>query len=168
MTRTLIAGNDRCGAGRLRVTQPVAPKLDLPAGTANAAQNELLEHWWTAFNDPVLTALIEEAFANNLDLKVTLARIDAARSQVLLAQSYLAPSVDLSVGGSRSRISAVTSPPLPPPPGIGQTSNNFGVSLQMSYELDVWGKYRSRSARVLQRPLRGALLPRDHPHCGGR
>ena len=123
------------------VTQPVAPKLDLPPGTANAAQNELLEHWWTAFNDPVLTALIDEAFANNLDLRVTLARIEAARSQVLLAQSYLAPSVDLNASGARSRISAVTSPPLPA--GIGQTSNNFGVSIQMSYELDVWGKYRS-------------------------
>ena len=123
------------------VTQPVAPKLDLPPGSASAAQNELLEHWWTAFNDPVLTALIGEAFANNLDLRVTLARIEAARSQVLLAQSYLAPSVDLAAGGARSRISANTSPPLPS--GVGQTSNNFSVALQVSYELDVWGKYRS-------------------------
>jgi multidrug efflux system outer membrane protein len=123
------------------VTQPVAPKLDLPPGSANAAQNELLEHWWTAFNDPVLTALIGEAFANNLDLRAALARIEAARSQVLLAQSYLAPSIDLNANGGRSRISANTSPPLPS--GVGQTSNNFNVSIQMSYELDVWGKYRS-------------------------
>jgi len=72
---------------------------------------------------------------------VTLARIEAARSQVLLAQSNLIPGVDLAANGGRSRISAVTSPPLPT--GIGQTSNNFGVSLQVSYELDLWGKYRS-------------------------
>ena len=123
------------------VTQPVVPRLDLPPGSASAAQNELLEHWWTAFNDPVLTALIGEAFANNLDLRAALARIEAARSQVLLAQSYLAPSIDLNANGGRSRISANTSPPLPS--GVGQTSNNFNVSIQMSYELDVWGKYRS-------------------------
>ena len=43
------------------VTQPAPPELDLPAPTETAEQNALLEHWWLAFNDPVLTALIDEA-----------------------------------------------------------------------------------------------------------
>ncbi|MCC7327131.1 MAG: efflux transporter outer membrane subunit [Burkholderiales bacterium] len=123
------------------VTQPVPPKLDLPQGSATAAQNELLEHWWTAFNDPVLDALIDEAFAHNLDIQLSLARIGAARAQVLLAQSYLAPAVGLVGNGARTRISAETSPALPP--GAVQTSNNFGLAVQLAYELDVWGKYRS-------------------------
>ena len=123
------------------VTQPVPPKLDLPPGQATAAQNELLQHWWTAFNDPVLTALIEEAFANNLDLKQALARIEASRASVLLAQSYLYPSVNLNGNANRSRISANTSPPLPS--GAQVTNNSFALSLQASYELDVWGKYRA-------------------------
>ena len=120
------------------VTQPVPPKLDLPPGQASAAQNQLLEHWWTAFNDPVLNALVEEAFANNLDLKQALARIEAARAQVLNAQSYLYPSMNLNGNAGRSRMSGNTSPPLPP--GSQLTSNDYGVSLQASYELDVWGK----------------------------
>jgi outer membrane protein, multidrug efflux system len=123
------------------VTQPVPPKLDLPAGQATAAQIQILERWWTAFNDPVLTSLVEEAFANNLDIRQSLSRIDAARAQVLLASSYLYPSVNLNGNANRSRISANTSPPLPS--GSQVTSNNFGLSLQASYELDVWGKYRS-------------------------
>jgi len=123
------------------VTQPVPPKYDLPPGSATAAQNELLQHWWTAFNDPVLTALIEEAFNNNLDIKVALTRIDAARSSVLLAQSDLIPSVDLNANAGRSRVSAKSSPPLPP--GTQLASNNFAVSLGLTYELDVWGKYRA-------------------------
>jgi len=123
------------------VTQPVPPKLDLPPGQATAAQNQILERWWTAFNDPVLTALVEEAFANNLDIKQSLARIDVARAQVLLASSYLYPSVNLNANAGRSRISANTSPPLPP--GSQVISNNYGLALQASYELDVWGKYRS-------------------------
>jgi outer membrane protein TolC len=57
------------------VTQPAPPKLDLPTSTATAEQNALLERWWLLFNDPVLTSLIDEALANNLDLKATLARI---------------------------------------------------------------------------------------------
>src|SRR5262249_36183765 len=77
------------------VTQPAPPRLDLPAPTATAEQNALLEKWWIAFDDPVLTTLIDEAFANNLDLKAALTRIELARSNVLLAQSYLYPKVDL-------------------------------------------------------------------------
>jgi multidrug efflux system outer membrane protein len=139
--RRLLALAVAVAIGGCAVTQPVPPKLDLPTGQATAAQNELLQHWWTAFNDPVLTALVEEALANNLDLKQALARIEGARASVLLAQSYLYPSVNLNGNANRSKISANTTPPLPS--GTQTTSNNFGLSLQASYELDVWGKYRS-------------------------
>ncbi len=141
MNRKLVAVMVAAVLAGCAVTQPVPPTLDLPPGTATAAQNELLEHWWTAFNDPVLDALIDEAFAGNLDLQVSLARIQAARAQVLLAQSNLTPSVDVVGSASRSRISAATSPPLPA--ATGQSSNDFSLGLQLSYELDVWGKYRS-------------------------
>jgi multidrug efflux system outer membrane protein len=130
---TLLAG---CA-----VKQPVVPKYELPPGSATAAQIELLQHWWTAFNDPVLTALVEEAFAHNLDLRLALTRIDAARAQVLLAQSNLAPTIDLAGNATRSRISRNTSPPLEA--GIQQTSNDFGLAVRVSYELDIWGKYRA-------------------------
>ena len=123
------------------VTQPIAPKYDLPPGSATAAQNEALRQYWTLFNDPVLDQLVAEALANNLDIKGSLARIEAARASVLLAQSYLAPNVNLNANAGRNRISAVTSPPLPS--GTQLTSNNFSVGIGVSYELDVWGKYRS-------------------------
>ena len=123
------------------VNQPAPPKLDLPASTATAEQNALLEHWWLAFNDPVLTSLIDEAFANNLDLKATLARIELARSQLLLAQSSLIPSFDITGGASRQRFSGVG--PATFPPGTAITTNDFTVGVETSYELDLWGKYRS-------------------------
>ena len=127
--------------GACAVTQPIPPKYDLPPGTAIAAQNAALEQYWTLFNDPVLDQLVAEALANNLDLKASLARIEAARSEVLLAQSYLLPDINLNVNAGRNRISGVTTPPLPA--GTPLTSNNFSVGLGVSYELDVWGKYRS-------------------------
>jgi multidrug efflux system outer membrane protein len=130
---TLLAG---CA-----VTQPSPPQLDLPAPTATAEQNALLERWWVAFDDPVLTALIDESLANNLDLKSTLARIELARAQVLLAQSNLYPSVNLRAGAARSRESQSTTQAFGQPAfGAG---NNYSVGIEMSYELDVWGKYRS-------------------------
>ena len=89
----------------------------------------------------MLDQLVAEALVNNLDLKASLARIEAARSQVLLAQSYLLPDINLNASAGRNRISGVTVPPLPA--GSQLTSNNFSVGLGVSYELDVWGKYRS-------------------------
>jgi outer membrane protein, multidrug efflux system len=125
------------------VTQPVPPRYDLPQGSATAAQNATLERYWTLFDDPVLDQLVAEALANNLDIKASLARIGAARANVLLADSYLLPNVDLNAGAGRNRISGSTSPALPP--GTPLIGNDFRVALGVSYELDVWGKYRSGS-----------------------
>ena len=122
------------------VTQPKPPELDLPLPTATAEQNALLARWWTAFDDPVLTALVEEAFANNLDLRGALARIEAARADVLLAQSNLAPSINLRGGASRSRQSQRTAQAA----GFAiPASNDYSIGIETSYELDIWGKYRS-------------------------
>ncbi len=129
------------GVAGCAVTQPVAPKLDLPVPTASSTQTALLESWWTAFNDPVLTALVDEALAQNYDLRSALARIEAARAQTLLAQSNLAPDVNLRVDSARTRISGVGSQILPA--GTPLTTNDFRVAIEMAYELDVWGKYRS-------------------------
>ncbi len=123
------------------VNQPAPPVLDLPAGTATAEQNALLERWWVAFEDPILTGLIDEALEGNLDLAIALARIEAARAQLLLAQAQLMPDTRVRADLDRSRISSATSPPLEP--GSVATSSGFRLAFEMSYEIDVWGKYRS-------------------------
>ena len=123
------------------VTQPLPTKVDLPPGSATAAQNEALEQYWMLFSDPVLNQLVSEALANNLDIRIALARIEAARANVLLAQSYLVPDINLNVNAARNRISSVKSPPFPV--GTQVISNDFNVGVGVSYELDVWGKYRS-------------------------
>ena len=124
------------------VTQPKAPASELPPATPpTAAQLALLERWWLAFDDPRLTALVDEALAHNLDVASAFVRVELARSQVLLAQSYLYPYANLAVGASRSRVSGAGVPVFPPP----LTSNDFNVGVDLGYELDLWGKYRSGS-----------------------
>ncbi len=145
------------------VVQPLPPKLDLPAGSTSPAQEAILQSWWLAFDDPVLTRLIDEAFAQNYDLRTALARIDAARSQVLLAQSNLAPDINLDVAPSRTRISGVGSQRLPA--GTPLISNDFRVAIEMSYELDVWGKYRS-GALAAENDLTAARYYRETVRVG--
>lgn len=119
-------------------TTPTAPpKLDLPAATTGDVR---LEGWWKDFNDPALTTLVDEALAHNLDLEAALARIETARAQVKLASADLYPSLGLGVDASRSRVSQVGS--LPVPSGF-TTSSDYRVGLSASYEVDLWGKYRT-------------------------
>jgi multidrug efflux system outer membrane protein len=128
-------------------TTPTAPPvLDVPPGNA-AADAVALDRWWTQFGDATLTGYVDEALLHNLDLAAAMARIETARAQVKLAQSDLYPSVNLGVDASRNRSTEVGSNPLPP--GFSSKSSDFRVALDASYELDLWGKYRTatRAAR---------------------
>ena len=117
------------------------PALDLPAPTSTHVAG--VELWWTQFNDPQLTTLIEEALAANLDLRLAIVRIDEARANLRLARSSLYPSLDADFGASRARRSQSTDFAFPGP----QISNAFSGGLQAAYEVDLWGRLASgRSA----------------------
>ncbi|MEP6943309.1 MAG: efflux transporter outer membrane subunit [Betaproteobacteria bacterium] len=123
-------------------TTPIAPPpLDLPK---TGAYDPALERWWTAFNDPVLTALIDEALAQNLDLAAAITRVDQARAQYKIVQFAQYPDVNVGANAARSRQSTVGNIVLPP--GTPAIANDFRVGLNASYELDLWGKYRTATA----------------------
>jgi multidrug efflux system outer membrane protein len=113
------------------------PALDLPAATAQAPAG--LDRWWTLFNDAQLTALIEEALANNLDLRTAVARIDEARANLQLARSALFPSLDVTASSNRAKRSEATALRQGPP----FTSTTHDLGLAAAYEVDLWGKLRS-------------------------
>jgi outer membrane protein, multidrug efflux system len=120
-------------------TTPTAPPvLDLPKATAG---DPALERWWTAFGDSTLTALVDEALANNLDLAAAITRVDPARAQYNIVAYDQWPKLDATVSAGRSRESALGSIPLPP--GTPLINSDFLVGLNASYEVDLWGKYRS-------------------------
>lgn len=121
-----------------QTTPSTPPVLELPPLTGAPVD---LSRWWTAFDDPTLSSLVEEALAGNLDLQAAVVRIDLARANVLFASSNLYPNVNLGVGAGRSRVSQVGSQPLPA--GFDPISNNYSVGLIASYEVDLWGRYRT-------------------------
>ena len=128
-------------------TTPTAPpKLDLPATVDNAPP---LTRWWTTFSDPTLDKLVDEALASNLDLAAAMARVESARAQVKLSQADLFPTVDLGVDANRTRFSQQV-PTLPP--GISPILNDYKIGLQASYEVDLWGKFRT-ATRAAQNDL---------------
>ena len=137
-------------------TTPTAPPaVDLPAPTIDHLE---LSRWWTEFNEPPLTALVDEALANNLDLQAAIARVETARAQVTLASAALYPSLNFGANAGRSRVTEVGTNPLPP--GFGATGNDFRLGLQASYEIDLWGKYRT-ATRAAQNDLLATEYARE-------
>jgi NodT family efflux transporter outer membrane factor (OMF) lipoprotein len=82
--------------------------------------------WWKGFGDPQLDKLIEEAHTNNLDLAAAAARVLQARAQTRIADSALFPSLGVSADASRTGAKH------------GKGLNNFGLSLDASYEASFW------------------------------
>src|SRR4051794_5268173 len=137
-------------------TTPTAPpKLDLPATVANAPP---LTRWWTDFNDPTLNKLVDEALADNLDVAAAMARVETARAQVKLSQADLFPTADLAFDANRTRNTTRGTNPLPP--GFSPYANDFRLGLQATYEVDLWGKFRT-ATRAAQSDLVSSEFARE-------
>lgn len=141
MHRLFLAAALSAALSACTTTPTAPPQLDLPPASADPVQPAALARWWTAFGDPTLEKLVDEALAHNLDLRAAMARVDTARAQVKLSQSDLYPTVDLAVGANRARSTQAGSNPLPQ--GFSPFSNGVRTALQASYELDLWGKFRT-------------------------
>lgn len=63
--------------------------------------------WWTRLGDPLLDSLVSCGRANNYDIISALKRIDAARAQVGIAQSGYYPTIGISAGWTKERISGM-------------------------------------------------------------
>ena len=122
------------------------PELALPEQwqAAPAEQVSGLQQWWQSFSDPVLTALIEESFNHNSNLKAAVAAVEAAAAQLQLARADYWPTVDLGVNGVKARTSeAVT------PAGQPLTTTTYQAGLVLDYEIDLWGKIRRANEAAL-------------------
>lgn len=133
------------------------PKVDTPegwrvqvdyetaAGLANTA-------WWETFDDPVLNDLIVVALSQNKDLRIAAARIQEFAGRLRLARSGFYPQIGYGVGADRTQSSELA-PPLPA--GIDPISNTYSATVNIGWELDVWGRIR-RASEAAQAELLAA------------
>ena len=134
------------------------PAVELPAAWKESAQNAVTDgNWWRVYSDPMLEKLVEEALARNSDLARAAARVDEARAMVRQSESYYYPGVDATFGRSRTLSSAATGLL---PPGVERERNNYRAALNVSYELDLWGKLRA-TTRASSADLLGSEAARD-------
>jgi len=103
------------------------------------------QDWWAVFNDPVLDKLIATAYAENLSLQVAGLRILEARANLGFSIGLKYPQAQ-SISASYVRLkSSENAPPfssLPDTLDIDTSSNFWSSSFDISWEADVWGRFR--------------------------
>jgi NodT family efflux transporter outer membrane factor (OMF) lipoprotein len=127
---------------------------------------EVIPGWIRSFGDPNLTALVEDAVARNPDLRAAAAQVEASRAAVRIAAGSLYPRAaikllgerqgrdlggDLGTGGDPPDLGSIG---VDLSGGSAETGNLdsstrrwiYGTGIGASWELDVWGRVRSKKA----------------------
>ena len=144
----------------------VGPDYAPPAGDVNdswmagsptiSAEPAEIREWWTAFNDPVMTALVHEAYEQNLTLRVAGLRVIQARAARGIAVGEFFPQEQsISADYSTNQISKndLNNPPF-------DDFSKAGVSFDATWELDMWGKFR-RNITAADASLLAAIADYD-------
>ena len=97
--------------------------------------------WWRIYGDDGLNALQDKISVGNQSLQAALARLQQARAQTEFAGANRYPTVDAHAGVTRSRTS-INSPGFKT--GAEPVGNNYNLGLDLSYELDVFGRVRNQ------------------------
>ena len=161
VTLGLLAG---CTVGPdYRAPRVGVPERYLEAPGTAATTDAQLARWWQGFGDPQLSALVESALAQNLDIEAAAARIREARALERATGSNALPQLDAQGSVTRQRISEKA---IPVPPGSGGQQGAFGlpgsefttwrVGFDASWEVDLFG--RNVREREASRARTGAAI----------
>jgi len=97
--------------------------------------------WWEIYDDPVLDTLVKEALANNLNAMIAAETVLQGRLALKIQNAELLPK--FNAGGQAQRGNFLLN-------NLGPTSNVILGQASVSWEIDIWGKFRrlSESARA--------------------
>ena len=143
----------------------VRPEVDAPQAF-RYAENDAREladtEWWQQFGDPVLDGLINDSLANNKNVQIAAANVEAAAAVLTQTRSAFFPQVGYQGDAARQRFSERNAAPLSP--AIRNPQTAYEALLGASWELDLWGRIRrlSESARAsvlaTEEARRGVIL----------
>lgn len=152
----------------------VAPASSLPgafmgaaavAARPGAADAVDMLRWWRSFQDPMLTELVEQALAQNLDLEQARARVLQARASLQGATAELLPSGQVTgqVGRTYQSLETPIGRVAGAFPQFERTTNLYEFDLGASWEIDLFGgrqAARDAARAELQSSAAGAVAAR--------
>ena len=122
------------------------PKAEIPAGykeidgwkVAQPKDNVLRGTWWEIFNDPELNALERQVDVSNQNIAAAEAAFRQARALVQEARANYFPTITIGFGVTNSSRSTT----LMGSSGARTTPTQYSLPVDVSWELDVWGRIR--------------------------
>ena len=133
--------------------------------STSASADAVVREWWQSFSDDTLAELVTEAIDHNYDLRAAAARLEVASAQARIVGAEALPSVEAGLSGNRQRQNFIGFPiPGAENQVLSRTFSNFGVSLAVSWELDLWGRIGAAKAagvadfQAVEADLRAARL----------
>jgi NodT family efflux transporter outer membrane factor (OMF) lipoprotein len=138
----VLLGGCMVGPKYERPSAPVTPAYKEMDGWKTAQPSDHLPRgqWWTVFGDSELNALEEQIATANQNLRIAEARLREARALVRFNRAALFPTISASAGAASIRNS--NNRPFFPPGVATGSSGDLLFSLDMSYEIDLWGRVR--------------------------
>ena len=105
--------------------------------TAQPNDQNLGGNWWEIFQDPQLNALEQQVNVSNQNLKAAVAQYQEARAALRYAGADYYPTITASPTATREKYSSNS--PLSPTLR-GATVNDFTIPLDLSYQVNAWGR----------------------------
>ena len=140
ITSVIAAG---CKVGPIYVKPTVNQPASFKSGPTTNAAPRIAPEWWRLYNDSELNRLIASAHASNQMLQEAVAAVDQARALTRVARSYLYPSIALNPAFLRQRLSANRESTISGQRvQNGAIINDWLIPIDLSYEVDVWGRVR--------------------------
>ncbi|WP_232495982.1 efflux transporter outer membrane subunit [Novosphingobium kaempferiae] len=132
-----------CGAPNLGPRPELRPpsSLDSAASIQGTSAEWPQERWWTAYGDPQLDGLVDEAIRNSPDVATALARIRQAQGALESSRAALLPQIGASGSASVEKQSYNNGTPAEALPKGWKDYGMLGVSANLT--LDIWGKNRA-------------------------
>jgi NodT family efflux transporter outer membrane factor (OMF) lipoprotein len=164
---TALALLPGCVKPPARTTPEIAFEVPAEFTAGRGETSEPIAAWWSELGDPVLPGLIEQALAHNHDLVAAAARVERAAAEARIAGADLKPAVGVGLSASRQRQNFIGFPDFGAgalPEVLSTTFERYGVSVDTSWEADLWGRLRAGARASLAQwqaadaELRGARL----------
>ncbi|EJU09493.1 RND efflux system outer membrane lipoprotein [Sphingomonas sp. LH128] len=132
-----------CGAPDLGPRPELRPPstLDSAASIQGTAAEWPQERWWTAYGDPQLDGLVDEAIKGSPDVATALARIRQAQGALESSRAALLPSIGGQGSASVEKQSYNNGTPVA---ALPKGWKDYGMlALSANLNLDIWGKNRA-------------------------
>jgi outer membrane protein, multidrug efflux system len=140
-TISVLVGGCMLGPDYVRPTVKT-PEVFRAATPATSDAKSIADlQWFEVFSDEQLQELIRTALAQNYDLRDAMARVDAARANLGITQSYQYPNV--GVGGAYASVDLSQNGLVGVPPGADRQKAVGSAYISLfPFEIDIWGRLR--------------------------